>query len=188
HVSTPDADFDVGDEVLLTWTGTPAQGPQIIVGPLSMAVKFVNFHLEFIIPNEAVRAIAKGSASVGFIRRRENESDRPSKNASVSVVGDISRLPAPSVAEAPGGTLPVDTPWATVSAPWYVGRNGSDLLNVIWEAKAPGGDTVYYEDPRPVGNIADGEPVLRAVAQSDIQRFDGLSVKVYYVVTNSEAT
>ncbi|MCL9800123.1 Ig-like domain-containing protein [Pseudomonas sp. AKS31] len=188
HVSTPDADFDVGDEVLLTWTGTPAQGPQIIVGPLSMAVKFVNFHLEFIIPNEAVRAIAKGSASVGFIRRRENESDRPSKNASVSVVGDISRLPAPTVAEAPGGTLPVDTPWATVSAPWYVGRNASDLLNVIWEAKAPGGDTVYYEDPRPVGNIADGEPVLRAVAQSDIQRFDGLGVKVYYVVTNSETT
>jgi hypothetical protein len=82
--------------------------------------------------------------------------------------------------------LPVDTPWATVSAPWYVGRNGSDLLNVIWDARAPNGDPIYYEDPRPVGNIADGEPVLRAVAQSDIQRFDGLSVKVYYVVTNRD--
>jgi hypothetical protein len=186
HVSTPDDDFDVGDEVLLTWIGTPAQGPQIIVGPLSMAVKFVNFHLEFIIPNEAVRAIAKGSASVGFVRRREGETDRPSKNASVSVVGDISRLLAPGVVEAPGGTLPVDTKWATVSVPWYVGRNGSDLLNVIWKAKAPGGDPVYYEDPRQVGNIADGEPVLRAVAQSDIQRFDGLSVKVYYVITNRD--
>lgn len=186
HVSTPDDYFDVGDEVLLTWTGTPAQGPQIIVGPLSMAVKFVNFHLEFIIPNEAVRAIAKGSASVGFVRRREGETDRSSKNASVSVVGDISRLLAPGVVEATGGMLPVDTPWATVSAPWYVGRNGSDLLNVIWEAKAPGGDPVYYEDPRQVGNVADGEPVLRAVAQSDIQRFDGLSVKVYYVVTNRD--
>jgi hypothetical protein len=188
HVSTPDTDFDEGDEVLLTWTGTPAQGPQIIVGPLSMTVKFVDFHLEFSIPNSAVRAIAKGSASVGFVRRRENASDRPSKNASVSIVGDISQLPAPSVVEAPDGTLPVDTTWATVSAPWYVGRNASDLLNVIWEAKTPGGDTVYYEDPRQVGNIADGEPVLRAVAQSDIQRFDGLSVKVYYVVTNSETT
>jgi hypothetical protein len=186
RVYTPDADFDEGDEVLLTWTGTPAQGPQIIVGPLSMTVKFVDFHLEFSIPNSAVRAIAKGSASVGFVRRRENASDRPSKNASVSIVGDISQLPAPSVVEAPGGRLPIDTPWATVSAPWYVGRNGSDLLNVIWDARAPNGDPVYYEDPRPVGNIADGEPVLRAVAQSDIQRFDGLSVKVYYVVTNRD--
>lgn len=186
RVYTTAKDFAVKDEVLLTWTGTPAQGPQIIVGPLSMTVEFVPFQLDFIIPNEAVRAIAKGSASVGFVRRREGETDRPSKNASVSVVGDISRLLAPGVVEAPGGTLPVDTPWATVSIPWYVGRNGSDLLNVIWEAKAPGGDPVYYEDPRQVGNVADGEPVLRAVAQSDIQRFDGLSVKVYYVVTNRD--
>lgn len=186
RVYTTAKDFAVKDEVLLTWTGTPAQGPQIIVGPLSMTVEFVPFQLDFIIPNEAVRAIAKGSASVGFVRRREGETDRTSKNTSVSVVGDISRLLAPGVVEAPGGTLPVDTPWATVSAPWYVGRNGSDLLNVIWEAKAPGGDPVYYEDPRQVGNVADGEPVLRSVAQSDIQRFDGLSVKVYYVVTNRD--
>jgi hypothetical protein len=186
RVYTPAKDFAVNDELLPTWIGTPAQGPQIIVRPESKTVQFVPFQLDFIIPNEAVRAIAKGSASVGFVRRREGESDRPSKNASVSVVGDISRLLAPSVAEAPGGTLPVDTPWATVSTPWYVGRNGSDLLNVIWEAKAPSGDTVYYEDPRQVGNIADGEPVLRNVSQTEIQRFDGLSVKVYYIVTNSD--
>ncbi|MDD1004515.1 Ig-like domain-containing protein [Pseudomonas sp. TNT2022 ID642] len=186
RVYTTAKDFAVNDEVLLTWTGTPAQGPQIIVGPLSKTVDFVPFQLDFIIPNEAVRAIAKGSASVGFVRRREGESDRPSKNASVSVVGDISQLLAPTVDEAPGGTLPVDTPWATVSAPWYVGRNGSDLLNVIWEAKAPGGDPVYYEDPRPVGNVAEGEPVLRNVSKTEIQRFDGLSVKVYYVVTNRD--
>lgn len=148
RVYTPAKDFAVNDEVLPTWIGTPAQGPQIIVRPESKTVQFVPFELNFIIPNEAVRAIAKGSASVGFVRRREGESDRPSKNASVSVVGDISRLLAPTVAEAPGGTLPVETLWATVSAPWYVGRNGSDLLNVIWEAKTPSGDTVYYEDPR----------------------------------------
>jgi putative ubiquitin-RnfH superfamily antitoxin RatB of RatAB toxin-antitoxin module len=67
-----------------------------------------------------------------------------------------------------------------------VGRNSSDLLNVIWEAKAPGGDPVYYEDPRQVGNVADGEPVLRNVSQTEIQRFDGLSVKVYYIVTNRD--
>jgi hypothetical protein len=186
RVYTTAKDFAVNDEVLLTWTGTPAQGPQIIVGPLSKTVEFVPFQLDFIIPNEAVRAIAKGSASVGFVRRRENASDIPSKNASVSVVGDISQLLAPTVDEAPGGTLPVDTPWATVRIPSYIGRNGSDLLNLIWEAQVPGGDTVYYEDPRQVGNIADGEPVLRNVSQTEIQRFDGLSVKVYYVVTNRE--
>lgn len=59
RVYTPAKDFAVNDEVLPTWIGTPAQGPQIIVRPESKTVQFVPFQLDFIIPNEAVRAIAK---------------------------------------------------------------------------------------------------------------------------------
>ncbi|WP_210559221.1 MULTISPECIES: hypothetical protein [unclassified Pseudomonas] len=179
-------DFSVGDKVLLTWIGTPAQGSQIIVGPLEKEVSYVPLQLDFPIPNAAVKAIAKGAASVGYVRRRSDEGDRRSKNASVTVIGDISQLVAPTVDEAPGGTLPPETPWATVQIPWYPGRNSSDLLNLIWWAQAPGNDTVYYEDPRPVGNVADNQPVLRSVSNAEIQRFNGLNVKVYYVVTNSE--
>lgn len=179
-------DFAVGDKVLLTWIGTPAQGSQIIVGPLEKEVLYVPFQLDFPIPNAAVKAIAKGAASVGYVRRRSDESDRRSKNSSVTVIGDISQLVAPTVDEAPGGTLPPETPWATVQIPWYPGRNSSDLLNLIWWAQAPGNDTVYYEDPRPVGNVADNQPVLRSVSNAEIQRFNGLNVKVYYIVTNSE--
>lgn len=179
-------DFAVGDKVLLTWIGTPAQGSQIIVGPLEKEVLYVPFQLDFPIPNAAVKAIAKGAASVGHVRRRSDESDRRSKSASVTVNGDISQLVAPTVDEAPGGTLPPETRWATVQIPWYFGRNSSDLINLIWQAQAPGGGTVYYEDPRPVGNVADNQPVLRSVSNAEIQRFNGLNVKVYYVVTNSE--
>lgn len=178
--------FAVGDKVFLTWIGTPAQGSQIIVGPLEKEVLYVPFQLDFPIPNAAVKAIAKGAASVGYVRRRSGESDRPSKNASVTVNGDISQLVAPTVDEAPGGTLPPETRWASVQIPWYFGRNSSDLINLIWWAQAPGGGTVYYEDPRPVGNVADNQPLLRSVSNADIQRFDGLRVKVYYVVTNSD--
>ena len=179
-------DFAVGDKVLLTWIGTPAQGSQIIVGPLEKEVSYVPLQLDFPIPNAAVKAIAKGAASVGYVRRRSDESDRRSKNASVTVIGDISQLVAPTVDEAPGGTLPPETRWATVQIPWYPGRNSSDLINLIWSAQAPGNDTVYYEDPRPVGNVEDNQPVLRSVSNAEIQRFNGLNVKVYYVVTNSE--
>ena len=179
-------DFAVGDKVLLTWIGTPAQGSQIIVGPLEKEVLYVPFQLDFPIPNAAVKAIAKGAASVGYVRRRSGESDRPSKNASVTVIGDISQLVAPTVDEAPGGTLPPETRWATVQIPWYFGRNSSDLINLIWSAQTPGNDTIYYEDPRPVGNVAENQPVLRSVSNAEIQRFDGLVVKVYYIVTNSE--
>jgi len=186
RVYTPTKDFAVYDEVLLTWTGPPAQGSQIIVGPLSMRVEFVPFHLDFTIPNAAVKAIAKGAASVGYVRRRSDESDRRSKNTSVTVIGDISQLVAPTVVEATGGTLPSETKWATVQIPWYPGRNSSHLINLIWSAQKPGGDKVYYEDPRTVGDVADNQPVLRSVSNAEIQRFNGLNVTVYYVVTDSE--
>ncbi|MFJ2320363.1 hypothetical protein [Pseudomonas sp. NPDC087817] len=185
-VNTPAADFKVGDKVFLTWTGTPAQGSQIIVGPLELPVAVVSFPLKFPIPNASVRAIAKGSASVGYICQRSGIADRPSKNASVPVIGEISQLRAPTVDEAPGGTLPPETPWATVNIPWYPGRNSSDLINLIWQAQAPGGSTVYYEDPRPVGDIAENQPVQRNVSNAEIRRFNGLNVKVFYTVTNSE--
>nr|WP_315446271.1 hypothetical protein [uncultured Pseudomonas sp.] len=185
-VNTPAADFKVGDKVFLTWTGTPAQGSQIIVGPLESPVNFVDLPLKFSIPNASVRAIAKGSASVGYVCKRSGAADRPSKNASATVIGDISQLREPTVDEAPGGNLPPETPWATVNIPWYPGRNSSDLINLIWQAQAPGGSTVYYEDPRPVGDIAENQPVQRNVSNAEIRRFNGLNVKVFYTVTNSE--
>lgn len=181
-------DFEVGDTVVLTWVGTTAQGPQIIVGPLELPVETVSFSLDFRIPNASVRAIAMSDASVSYVRRRTGVADRPSLNASVKVTGEISQLRAPTVDEAPGGTLPPDTTWATVNIPWYAGRNSSDLVNLIWQAPVPGGGTVYYEDAQLTGNVPENAPIRRSVSNAEIQRFKGLNVKVYYVVTNSETT
>jgi DNA-binding beta-propeller fold protein YncE len=186
RVYTPETDFAVGDKVRMTWSGTPAEGGPIVVGPLEQTVEFVPFHRDFLIPNASVKAIAKGWATVSYQRVRDGVANRPSKNASVDVVGEISHLLPPSVDEAPGGTLPPETLWATVSIPWYPGRKSSDQVTLIWEAKR-GASTVYYEDPRPVGNIADHHPVLRSVSNAEIRRFDGLKVKVYYRVANDEA-
>lgn len=179
-------DFAVGDEIKLTWFGTPAQGPQIIVRPLPQTVTELPSHFDFKIPNESVAAIAKGSATCGYVRIRNNEEERPSKTASVNVIGEISQLRAPTVNEAPGGTLPPETVWATVNIPWYPGRKSSDLINLVWNAQAPDGTPVYYDDPRPAGDIPEKQPVMRSVSNPEIQRFNGLSVQVTYVVTNSE--
>ncbi|WP_454870154.1 RCC1 domain-containing protein [Pseudomonas lini] len=186
RVYTNDVDFAVGDKVRMTWTGAPAEGSPVIVGPLEQIVEFVPFQCDFTIPNAAVRAIAKGWASVGYVRVRDGVVDRPSKNASVTVSGEIERLPAPGVQEAPQGHLDPSVRWATVEIPWFPGRQASDLMTLIWEATRPGGGTVYYEDPRPVGNVPDGEPVLRNVSNVEIQRFDGLKVSVYYRVANDD--
>ncbi|MHC8344302.1 Ig-like domain-containing protein [Pseudomonas sp. RT6P73] len=187
RVYTPETDFAVGDKIVMTWSGTPAEGGPIVVGPLEQTVEFVPFQCDFIIPNASVKAIAKGWATVSYVRVRDGVANRPSKNASVDVVGEISHLLAPSVKEAPGGALPTETLWATVNIPWYPGRQSSDQVTLIWEASRPGSGAEYYEDPRPVGDVPEHDPILRSVSNAEIRRFDGLNVKVYYRVANDKA-
>jgi hypothetical protein len=187
RVYTPETDFAIEDRIAMTWSGTPAEGGPIVVGPLEQTVEFVPFQCDFLIPNASVKAIAKGWATVSYMRLRDGVANRPSKDLSVDVVGDISHLLPPSVDEAPNGTLPPETLWATVKLPWYPGRKSSDQVTLIWEASRPGSGTVYYEDARPVGDVPEHEPILRSVSNAEILRFDGLNVKVYYRVANDDA-
>ncbi|MEN5044300.1 RCC1 domain-containing protein [Pseudomonas koreensis] len=185
-VNTPAGTFQEQDVVALTWRGINAEGVPINHGPVELPVTRVGVALVFTVPNDKVRAIAKGRASVSYILKRTGAADRPSKTVGISVTGETFRLPSPTVDEAPAGTLDPDERWATVRIPWFAGRAASDLLTLIWEATRPGGGIVYYEDPRPVGDVPDDEPVLRNVSNAEIQRFDGLQVSVFYTVANDD--
>ncbi|HHS7811664.1 RCC1 domain-containing protein [Pseudomonas putida] len=185
-VNTPAGTFQEQDVVALTWRGINAEGAPIDHGPVELPVTRVGVALMFTVPNDKVRAIAKGRASVSYILKRTGAADRPSKTVGISVTGETFRLPSPTVDEAPTGTLNPDERWATVRIPWFAGRAASDLLTLIWEATRPGGGIVYYEDPRPVGDVPDDEPVLRNVSNAEIQRFDGLKVSVFYTVANDD--
>lgn len=185
-VNTPSGTFQEQDVVALTWRGANAEGAPINHGPVELPVTRVGVALVFTVPNDKVRAIAKGRASVSYILKRTGVAGRPSKTVGISVKGETFRLPSPTVDEAPAGTLNPDERWATVRIPWFAGRAASDLLTLIWEATRPGGGIVYYEDPRPVGDVPEDEPVLRNVSNAEIQRFDGLKVSVFYTVANDD--
>jgi len=118
-VNTTGGQFKVNDKIVMTWVGTPAEGSPVIEGPIERPVVRVGVAVMFSIPNAKVKAIAKGRASVSYVLKSEGVADRPSKNTSVSVEGEISQLRPPSVDEAPGGILNPDEPWATVNIPWY---------------------------------------------------------------------
>lgn len=186
RVYTQSPDFAVNDEIHPTWKGMPAQGQPITVTPTGQLVEFVPFQYDFLIPNASVRALAKGSASVSYVRKRAGQADTASKVASVNVIGEISQLAAPAVLEAPGGYLDPQAPWATHEIAFYAGRKSSDQVNLIWEATRPGGGVEYFSDARPVGNVPENTPILRTVTSADIARFNGLQVKVHYTVANDD--
>ncbi|WLG84989.1 hypothetical protein PSH97_00180 [Pseudomonas cucumis] len=177
--------FKEGNIIRMTWIGTPAAGSQVIHGPIDLPVIRAGIAVTFSVPNTKVKAIAKGRATVAYVLKSEGVADRPSKNASVSVEGDISRLQAPSVLQAPGGVLPADSPLATVSVPYYEGRRSGDLITIHWQGTRPGGET-YYSTRAIVSDEPEYEPIERSVPASEIAPLDGGSVKIHYTVANDD--
>ncbi|WP_445576927.1 hypothetical protein GKKCFE_18630 [Pseudomonas sp. E141] len=185
RVYTSPTDYLVGDTLRLTWVGTPAQGDsQVIVGPLDKTVEYVPFPYDFSIPNEDVVAIAKGRASVSYVRIRNGEADRPSNNASVTVVGDIQQPARPDIIEATGSALDPDLNFYTVSIPYYPGRQPGDHLYILFEGLDASNGSTSFDDNAYVGSEADGDPVLRNVNKAEIKKLDGGSLTVYYWINS----
>jgi hypothetical protein len=105
RVNALSPDFAANDLIRMTWTGTPAEGDPVVVGPLDKTVGTLPGDYDFTIPNVMVKAIAKGWATVGYLRIRAGVADLPSKTASLNVKGEIPQLVAPSVKEANGTQL-----------------------------------------------------------------------------------
>ncbi|MBT2298647.1 hypothetical protein J7E54_24970, partial [Pseudomonas fluorescens] len=178
-------DHAVGDTLRLTWVGTPAQGKsQVIVGPLDKTVEYVPFQYDFSIPNADVVAIAKGRASVSYVRIRSGETDRSSNNASVTVVGDIMQPARPNIVEANGSALDPDLNFYTVSIPYYSGRQPGDHLYIVFEGLDASNTPTGFDDNAYVGSEADGDPVLRNVNKAEIKKLDGGSLTVYYWINS----
>lgn len=185
-INTPSGDFKVNDKVLATWVGTPAEGSQVIHGPIELTVTRPGIAVSFMVPNAKVRAIAKGRATASYVLKSPGNPDRPSKNATVTVEGDISQLQPPRVLEASAGQLPANAQQATISVPYYPGRHPGDLIIFRWEGTAPGGGRTYFEIRVIVSNEAEGTPIERTVPNSEITPLNGGTVKVHYTVANDD--
>ncbi len=185
RVYTNQTDHAIGDTLRLTWVGTPAQGDApVIVGPLEQNVEYNPFQYDFSIPNEYVEAIAKGRASVSYIRIRSGAADRPSKSANVTVVGDIALPDRPSFVEASGSVLDPDLNFYTISVPYYPGRQPGDHLYIVFEGLDASNSPTGFDIDAYVGAEPDGAPILRDVDKNEIKRLDGGSLAVYYWINS----
>lgn len=172
----------VGDLLRLTWRGTAADNSPVIVGPLEQTVEAIPYYYDFTIPYADVAAIAKGRASVGYLRIRSGEMDRPSKSTSVTVIGDTRQYLAPDIVEAVGGTLDPDLNFYTLSVPYYPGRVAGDEIIIICDGRTSTTLPTYHEVTAIVGGEAIGAPVLANLEKEQVKRLDGGSLTVYYSV------
>ncbi|MGN7933888.1 hypothetical protein SAMN03159376_05012 [Pseudomonas sp. NFACC09-4] len=172
----------VGDLLRLTWRGTAADSSPVIVGPLEHTVQTIPYYYDFTIPHDDVAAIARGRASVSYLRIRSGEKDLPSKSTSVTVIGDARQYLAPEIVEAVGGTLDPDLSFYTLSVPYYPGRTAGDEIIIICDGRTSTTLPTYHEVTAIVGGEPVGAPVLANLAKEQVKRLDGGSLTVYYSV------
>ena len=172
----------VGDVLRLTWRGTAADSSPVIVGPLEETVQTIPYFYDFSIPHADVAAIAKGRATVSYVRIRSGEKDLPSKSTSVTVIGDARQYLAPDIVEAVGGTLDPDLNFYTLSVPYYPGRTAGDEIIIICDGRTSTTLPTYHEVTAIVGGEPVGAPVLANLAKEQVKRLDGGSLTVYYSV------
>ena len=187
-VNTFGGQFQTNDTIILTWHGTPAQGSPIIYISEPIPVRQIGVPVMFEVSNSKVTAIAQGFASVSYTLKREGANERPSKAANVSVIGQLKNLKAPKIEQVCDGVLDPNERWATVTIPYYEGRDPSDVVTLIWEAYRGDGSLVTYEDARPVGEAPQDQAILRDVTREDFIRFNGLNVDVYYQVDDGKSS
>ncbi|MBL0845240.1 hypothetical protein [Pseudomonas mediterranea] len=172
----------IGDLLRMTWRGTAADSSPVIVGPLEETVQTIPYFYDFTIPYTDVAAIAKGRATVGYVRIRSGERDLPSKSTSVTVIGDTRQYLAPDIVEAVGGTLDPDLNFYTLSVPYYPGRVAGDEIIIICDGRTSTTLPTYHEVIAVVGGEAVGAPVLANLEKEQVKRLDGGSLTVYYSV------
>ncbi|MBC3348459.1 hypothetical protein HU811_17625 [Pseudomonas sp. SWRI196] len=172
----------VGDLLRLTWRGTAADSSPVDVGPLEQTVDTIPYYYDFTIPHADVAAIARGRASVSYVRIRSGEKDLPSKSEPVTVIGDPRQYLAPEIVEAVGGTLDPDLNFYTLSVPYYPGRADGDEIIIICDGRTATTLPTYHEVTAIVSGEAVGAPVLANLAKEQVKRLDGGSLTVYYSV------
>jgi len=141
HVRASTSDFEVGDTVTMTWVGTPPTGAPLPSRQSQRVESFPSI-LMFQIPNAQVRATARGTADVSYVRyKKDDGSALPSRHELATVEG---RIPAPVLSEAAGNTVSADITSATVNIQ-YPGMTMDDIVDMAWLGTKANGIPYLYE-------------------------------------------
>lgn len=178
-------EFVEGDTLKIRVIGTPLPGSAPRTFTAEATVGKPAYILEIFIPFEFVRLFAMGTLDASFELHKKDGSDPlSSKRAFTDVIGNPSQLPAPTINEVIGATLPGDAMMATVVIRYPAIANG-DTIHLIWEGMKSDSTPYVHEEEHDVSDNDQKEGVVIIyVAPEHIQALINGSLKLYYRVYN----
>lgn len=166
--------------IFLYWNGVNAQGSSVSYFEDRQVAGAKGYF--FNIDNALVTAIAQGSAVVYYELKGDGLPDKRSHNRYITVIGEIVTWPAPTVDQALEGDLDPGLPLITIRFAAQTSWASTDRVQVTILASDVDG-TVDYTAGRLVGQIAPGGQVTFDVPGTELKRFDGRAIEVFYSVT-----
>jgi len=181
------APIQTGDRLNVTWQGKTADGVAVDVEllPRNHTVIQIPELPEFLVPNEKVRAVAGGTATVHYTASQGADVFY-SKRAYVSIIGQVPGLEAPQVAEDNNGTLDPDLARVTVTIAPYAGMVNGDHVDLFWLGTLSDGAPLLHTVGRAISDNLVGQPVSFLIAGDKIKILEGGTVEVYYQVRHRD--
>ncbi len=184
------ADMAESDVVALSWIARPPTGePLEHTDQVTIDTESEGLPIEFRVPNAIVQASASGTVAVKY-SVNSNRGVQHSKRSSFEVIGQVQRLPAPSVREAVGdeldpGSIP-DT-GATVTVQAYPGMASGDRVELFLSGRSANGSPSSHNDAKDITGGQVGKPLDFIVPKAFFEPLINGSVDLHYRVRAEES-
>lgn len=177
----PGAGIAKGDSIVLEWVGTTSQGQEVIFGSEPRSLPQVPWSMAFEVPNADVRGLGHGRGMASYTATLADGSERFSKRAFVTFIGEEQQLPKPTVTEAVGSSLDPDLEKATVVVPGSV-LEINDWVVMTWLGHQASDSPLRYTDERQVTAGGGGSSMSFEVPADYIKPLEGGRLEVHYEI------
>ncbi len=178
------------DVVALSWIGRPPTGGPILHDDnLTVDYDSEGLPIEFQVPNAVAKASAGGTVAVKY-SVTSNRGQQHSRRTSFEVIGQVQKLPAPSVKEALGDELdPVRIPpaGATVTILAYSGMKSGDRVDLFVRGTDANGAPFSHNDGKDISGGQVGMPIDFIVPKGFFEPLVNGSVDLYYRVNGEDS-
>lgn len=171
------------DEITLVVERNTAEGMALEPFVMTKTVQNPSSFVEFFVPFEQFLPITQGRARLKYTVEKASGGMQRSKSLSLTIIGQVQSLQAPSVPAAQDGVLDPASRHVTAQVPpYYFMADGNDVT-LVWAGKTASGANVHYEELRTLSRDDVGKTLEYPIPRDKVSALAGGTVQVYYTIT-----
>ena len=184
RLGTFKADFQIGDKIVVTLTGTTADN-QAVSYKAETTIDYLPKVIEIPIPNAVIQQLAQNQAVFSYEAIHKDGPISQSRKAFIGVIGEAVRMAAPVALDAAQGAIDPNLATTTVEVPWDDTMVAGAQLTLKWIGTRP--DLTIYDPPLTAHNITNGEaasqaPINFRVEGKHLKAIEGGSLELYFIL------